>query len=71
MNNNDKVKNDFIFFQNEVLSDLKKIDSKTNDKINQINTFITQQNEKTDIKIKDLITRIELLSSQIQEKKKF
>ena len=69
MNNNDKVKNDFIFFQNEVLSDLKKIDSKTNDKVNQINTFITQQNEKTDIKIKDLITRIELLSSQIQEKK--
>lgn len=69
MNNNDKVKNDFIFFQNEVLSDLKKIDSKTNEKINQINNFITQQNVKTDIKFKDLFTRIELLSSQIQEKK--
>ena len=69
MNSNDKVKNDFIFFQNEVLRDLKKIESKFAEKIMQLNNTIGEQNLKTETKIQDLISRLEVLSNQIQEKK--
>ena len=47
MNANDNIKNDFIFFQNEVLSDIKKLESKLTEKIFQMNNAIEQNNLKT------------------------
>ena len=69
MNSNDTIKNDFKFFQNEVLRDVKNIESKLSDKIFQINGIISQQNIKIENKINELTSKIIMLSNQIQEKK--
>lgn len=69
MNTNDSIKNDFAFFQNEVLSDIKNLETKFSDKIKQFNTLIEQLNIKTENKIKDLNSKFSLLTNQIQEKK--
>ena len=69
MNSNDKVINDFHFFQNEILKDLKKMESKFNDKVTQINNAIGEQKLKTETKIQDFISRLDLLTNQIQEKR--
>ena len=69
MNANDNLKNDFIFFKNEILSDIKKIESKLTDKIFQINDLISQTNFKIENKQKDLYAKYDLLSSQLHEKK--
>ena len=70
MNANDNIKNDFIFFQNEVLSDIKKLESKLTEKIFQMNNAIEQNNLKIENKINDLNTRFIILTKQFQEKKK-
>lgn len=70
MNANDNLKNDFIFFKNEILSDIKKIESKFTDKFFQINDLISQTNFKIENKLKDLYAKYDLLSSQLHEKKK-
>ena len=69
MNANDNIKNDFIFFQNEVLSDIKKLESKLTEKIFQMNNAIEQNNLKIENKINDLNTRFIILTKQFQEKK--
>ena len=69
MNANDNLKNDFIFFKNEILSDIKKIESKFTDKLFQINDLISQTNFKIENKQKDLYAKYDLLSSQLHEKK--
>ena len=69
MNANDNIKNDFIFFQNEVLSDIKKLESKLTEKIFQMNNAIEQNNLKIENKINDLNTRFVILTKQFQEKK--
>ena len=66
--NNENLKNDFIFFKNEILSDFKKIESKLADKLLKMNEIITQQNIKIENKLKDFTSKIELLSNQIHEK---
>jgi DNA repair exonuclease SbcCD ATPase subunit len=67
-NNNDKVRNDFLFFQNEILTDVKKFETRLNEKIAQTTDFIDQQNQKIETKFKEINSRIESLLNQIQEK---
>ena len=69
MNTNDNIKNDFIFFQNEILSDIKKLESRLTDKIFQVNNIIQQQNLKNENKINELNSRFIILTNQIDEKK--
>ena len=69
MNANDNSKNDFIFFKNEVLSDMKNLESRISDKIFQINEIISQQNTQIDNKLKDLNNKYDTLYIQLQEKK--
>ena len=69
MNNNDNLNNDFKFFQNEVLRDIKTIESKFSDKIFQINNAVSQQNINIENKINELTSKIIMLSNKIQEKK--
>ena len=65
---NEKTKNDFLFFQNEILGDVKKVEVKLSEKLSQISSFIETQSEKYDNKIKDLTNRINQLSSSKEEK---
>ena len=64
---NEKTRNDFIFFQNEILGDVKKIETKLFEKINQTTSFIETQTQKYDQKIKDVTERLTLLSKQMEE----
>ena len=54
MNNDNKPRNDFLFFQNEILGDMKKLETKFSDKISQTTSFIESHVEKYENKIKDL-----------------
>ena len=38
--NNEKTRNDFLFFQNEMLGDMKKMETKISQKISQITSTI-------------------------------
>ena len=68
-NNNDIIKNDFLFFQNEVLKDIKNLETKMNEKIVQMNNLLEDQNSKISNKIKEINSRFDILSNQIREKK--
>ena len=69
MINDNNRRNDFIFFQNEILGDVKKIESKVIEKVSQSASFIEAQTKKYDIKIKDLTERFNSLSQKFEEKK--
>ena len=68
-NNNDKLINDFHLFQNEVLGEMKNLESKMNEKIVQINHLLEEQNLRMANKIREINSRFDNLSSQIQDKK--
>jgi len=67
-NSNDKVRNDFLFFQNEILTDVKKIETRINERIAQTTDFIDQQNQKIENKFKEINSRFESILNQMQEK---
>ena len=68
--NNDIVsKSDMMFFRNEILGDLKKIDSKINSKIDEKNTEITDRMSIYDQKITILITQISEIYNIIAKQK--
>ena len=68
--NNDIVsKSDMMFFRNEILGDLKKIDSKINSKIDEKNTEITDRMSIYDQKITILITQISEIYNTIANQK--
>lgn len=67
-NSNDKVRNDFLFFQNEILTDVKKVETRINEKISQTTDFIDQQNQKIENKFKEINSRFESLLNQMKEK---
>ena len=47
MNNNEfTTKNDFLYFQNEILGDIKNIQVKTAEKFTQISNYLETQKEK-------------------------
>ena len=68
--NNDKTRNDFIFFQNEILGDVKKIESKLMEKMSQTVSFVETQSEKYDNKLKDLTNKYDIISKEINEHNK-
>ena len=70
MNNNDNksTKNELIYFENEILGDMKKIETKLNEKLAQSASFIETQYEKYESKIKELTNKVEVLSKEISEK---
>ena len=69
MNNNENqsTKNDLIYFENEILGDMKKIETKINEKMAQTVSFVETQYQKYESKIKELTNKIEVLSKQITE----
>ena len=67
-NSNDKVRNDFLFFQNEILTDVKKVETRINERIAQTTDFIDQQNQKIENKFKEINSRFESILNQMQEK---
>ena len=67
MNNDNKPRNDFLFFQNEILGDMKKLETKFSDKISQTTSFIESHVEKYENKIKDLTNRFIFLSEQVEK----
>ena len=70
MNNNDNksTKNELIYFENEILGDMKKIETKFNEKLAQTVSFVETQYEKYESKIKELTNKVEVLSKEISEK---
>ena len=66
---NDTTRNDFIFFQNEILGDVKQMESKVIERFSKSDSFIETQTQKYDNKIKDLTDRLILLSQKFEEKK--
>ena len=70
MNNNDNksTKNELIYFENEILGDMKKFETKLNEKLAQTASFVETQYEKYESKIKELTNKVEVLSKQISEK---
>lgn len=67
-NNNKTATNDLIYFENEILGDMKKLETKLNEKLNQTVSFVETQYEKYESKIKALANKVEVLSKQISEK---
>ena len=65
--NSDKPRNDFIFFQNEILGDVKKFETKIIDKLTETLSSLDNQNEKFENKIKELTSKINLLSTQFEQ----
>jgi hypothetical protein len=65
--NNEKTRNDFIFFQNEILGDVKKVETKLSEKLSQTTSFLETQTQKYEQKLKDLANRFNILSHQLEE----
>ena len=63
----DKKRNDFIFFQDEILGELKKMEAKLSEKLSQSLAFIYKQNQKYDNKIQDLTNLLIFLSQKLNE----
>ena len=62
-------KNDLMFFQNEVLMDIKKLDHKLNGKIDEKNNELTDKITKTEQKVSLLLTQISELMNSIATNK--
>ena len=68
---NDKniTKNDMRFFQNDLLTDLKKLELQINSKITNINQTLSSKTNEYDSKIKKIFENISELISQLAERK--
>ena len=60
-------RNDFLFFQDEILGELKTMEMKLSEKLSQSLSFLDTQNQKFDAKLKDLNNRLNLLSQKVEE----
>ena len=67
-NNEFTTKNEFLFFQNEILGCIKKINSKMNEKFNQMSQNIDNQNSINEKNIQNLSESIAKLSKIIEKK---
>ena len=70
-NNEFTTKNDFLFFKDEILGDLKNVEVKYNERFNQISSYLETQKNFNDKKHRDLITMIGKLTKKIEEKTDF
>jgi hypothetical protein len=64
---NENSRNDFIFFQNEILGDVKQMETKLNEKFSQMKKFLDSETQKYDNKIEDLTNRFTLLTEKFNE----
>ena len=67
MSNENKPRNDFLFFHNEILGDMKKLETKIFEKMSQTTSFIESQTKKYENKIKDLSNRFAFLAEQVEQ----
>ena len=67
-NNEFATKNDFLFFQNEILGDIKNIDFKMNEKFTHMSKYIETQNSFNEKKMQNISALIEKLSKKVEEK---
>ena len=67
MSNDNKPRNEFLFFQNEILGDMKKLETKFSEKISQTTSFIETQVEKYENRIKDLSNRFMFIAEQVEQ----
>ena len=59
--NNNKTRNDYLFFQNEILTDLKKMELRINEKISKITSFLSEEKNKNDSKIQEFTSKFDEL----------
>ena len=65
MKNNDYVsKNDFIFFQNEILGDIKKFQTKINERVNGVTSLLETQKFLDDKKTEELKSMIQNITKE-------
>ena len=65
--NNENKRNDFIFFQNEILGDVKRMETRLNEKLSQMKKFLESETQKNDIKIEDLTNRLGILTEKLND----
>ena len=69
MNNNEfTTKNDFLYFQNEILGDIKNIQVKTAEKFTQLSNYLETQKNFNEKKFNDLTILVDKLSKKLEEK---
>ena len=69
MNNNEfTTKNDFLYFQNEILGDIKNIQVKTAEKFTQMSNYLETQKNFNEKKFNDLTILVDKLSKKLEEK---
>jgi len=62
-------KKDFLYFQNEILQDIKKLDMKLNEKVLSLNNTLQAYISQSDLKVKSFQEKLfETLSTKIQNK---
>ena len=70
MNNEKNItKNEMIFFQNDLLTDLKKIDLQLNSKISYLNQTIIAKSNEYELKFSKIFENITSLVSQVAARK--
>ena len=62
--NNNKTRNDFLFFQNEILTDLKKVEQRVNEKMSRITTFLTDEKKSIDSKIQEFTSKFDEMQTK-------
>ena len=65
--NNDATRNDFIIFQNEILGDLKQLETKLMDKLAKALTVMENQAEKNENKMKEILVKFDLLAERVDK----
>ena len=58
---NDPQKNDFVYFRNEILKDMKQIETKINDKVLNFCSYINKFTEETDKKLESINSKIKII----------
>ena len=64
---NDKTRNDFIFFQNEILGDIKKIETKLMDKLAQTITAMENLSKKNENRFQEILIKFNFLSEKVEK----
>ena len=61
------TKNDLLFFENEILQDLKSSENKINQKINDLKEELNKQSSVMDVKLNTYSNKLSLLTTEISE----
>ena len=58
---NEPIKNDFVYFRNEILKDMKQIETKINEKVSNLYSYIKKFNTESDEKLNSMNVRLKKL----------